>query len=98
MDSSRTRESGLPERLRGVVIPLSFAARIMNRSVPGLWQAIQAGRLKAVPYPAGETQLHWQVTLGDLVDYTGIPLTAERLAMVEQCLNWQPGDEIRRVA
>ena len=96
MKSSTTREALLPERLRAVTVPLSFAVRITGRTMPTLWRAAREGRLKSVPYPAGENQIHWQVTLGALVDYTKQPLSAEWLAVVEQCLNWKPGEEVRR--
>jgi hypothetical protein len=98
MESSKTRETLLPERLRAVTVPLSFAVRITGRTMPTLWRAVREGRLKSVPYPAGESQIHWQVTLGDLVDYTGTPLSPEWLAVVEQCLAWKPGEEVKRVA
>lgn len=88
----------LPERLREVRIPLSFASRVTGRPMPGLWRAVKEGRLKATPYPAGARQVHWQVKLGDLVDYTGTPVSEKWLAVVEACLAWQPGREIQRVA
>jgi len=98
MERIQTKGQLVPESLSGVEVSLSFAARMSGRSMQTLWEAIQEGRLRAVPYPAGETQLHWQVSLGDLADYIRTPLSPKWLAAVEENRSWRPGKEVRRVA
>lgn len=86
-----------PTHLQNEKVPLTLAAQLSGRSISGMWRAIHSGKLKAVPFPAGRITL-WQVRLGDLTEYTGLPLREEGLSIVEACLAWKPGEEIARVA
>jgi len=91
-------DARLPDHLREVPVPLVLAAKIVGRPINTMWKHCNSGRLPATPFPAGKGQTHWQVKLGDLAEYTGKPLSAEWLQVVEDCLNWSPGEEVRRVA
>jgi hypothetical protein len=90
MIEERPTAAACPEHLKNEVIPLLFAARISGRKHGALYRAAHLGLLPAVWFPAGK-QKHWQVKVGDLVDYTGRPLTPEGLRELEERLAGRTG-------
>ena len=91
-------ETLFPAHMGNERVTIQVAAYLSGMTYQGLRYAILHGNLKGTPMPTTGGQIHWQVKIADLADYTRKPLSAEWLAVVEECLNWTPGKEVRRVA
>lgn len=74
-----------PPHLRHVQVRIQEAAEISGKDVSNIWRACEQRRLRALRWPAG-SQKHWHIRLGDLVAYTGRPLSEEQKAKIERLI------------